>query len=68
MAAISLYDRLGGAKGMARIVDDTFAAHLKNPVVKTRFEIVKDLENVKKMAREFFGAVSGGPETYTART
>ena len=28
MPAISLYDRLGGAKGMARIVDDTFAAHL----------------------------------------
>ena len=58
---------LGGAKGMAQIVDDTFAAHLKNPVVKTRFEIVKDLENVKKMAREFFGAGSGGPETYTGK-
>lgn len=67
MTAISLYERLGGAKGVARIVDDTFAAHLKNPVVKTRFEIVKDLENVKKMAREFFGAGSGGPETYTGK-
>jgi hemoglobin len=67
MAEISLYDRLGGAKGLAQIVEDTFAAHLNNPVVKTRFEIVKDLENVKKMAREFFGAGSGGPETYTGK-
>ena len=54
MAAISLYDRLGGAKGMAQIVDDTFAAHLKNPIVKTRFGIVKDLENVKKNGARIF--------------
>ena len=67
MAAISLYECLGGAKGIAQIVEDTFAAHLKNPVVKTRFEIVKDLEKTKKMVREFFGAGSGGPENYTGK-
>ncbi len=67
MTQVSLYERLGGAKGIAQIVDDTFAIHLKNPVVKTRFDIVKDMENVKKMAREFFGAGSGGTEVYTGK-
>lgn len=67
MAEISLYDRLGGAKGIAQIVDDTMTAHLKNPVIKTRFENIKDVEHAKRMAREFFSAGAGGPETYTGR-
>lgn len=67
MSKTSLYDQLGGAKGIAQIVDDTMAAHLANPVVRTRFENVKDLAHAKKMAREFFGAGSGGPEVYTGK-
>jgi hemoglobin len=67
MAVISLYDRLGGAKGMAQIVDDTIAAHLNNPIVKARFENVKDIGHLKKMACGFFCAGSGGPETYTGK-
>lgn len=63
----TLFERLGGADGIARIVDDIVAAHLSNPVVRTRFENVKDLGHLKKMAREFFGAGSGGPEPYTGR-
>ena len=63
----TLYQRLGGADGIARLVDDVIAAHLVNPIVKTRFENIKDLDNTKKMAREFFGAGSGGPETYTGK-
>ncbi len=39
----SLYQRLGGADGIARLVDDVIAAHLNNPLVKTRFENIKDL-------------------------
>ena len=50
----SLYQRLGGSEGMARLVDDVVAAHLSNPIVKTRFENVKDLDHLKQMAREFF--------------
>ena len=38
----TLYQRLGGAEGMTRLVDDVVAAHLSNPLVKTRFESVKD--------------------------
>lgn len=63
----SLYERLGGASGIARLVDDVMEAHLNNPLVKTRFENAKDLEYSKKMAREFFGAGSGGPENYTGK-
>jgi hemoglobin len=63
----SLYDRLGGAAGIAALVDDVIAAHLVNPIVQTRFQNIKDLEHAKKMAREFFVAGSGGPAPYTGR-
>ncbi|WP_137896848.1 group 1 truncated hemoglobin [Ramlibacter sp. 2FC] len=64
----TLYQRLGGAEGMARLVDDVVAAHLANPVVKTRFENVKDLAHLKRMALEFFSAGSGGPVAYTGKS
>ena len=63
----TLYARLGGAPGIAALVDDVIAAHLINPVVKTRFESIKDMQHAKRMAREFFGAGAGGPEAYTGR-
>ena len=63
----TLYERLGGADGIAKLVDDVMAAHLINPAVKTRFENIKDLDRAKKMAREFFCAGSGGPEPYTGK-
>ena len=63
----SLYERRAGAEGMTRLVDDVVAAHLSNPIVKTRFEKVKDLDHLKQMACEFFCAGSGGPETYTGK-
>jgi hemoglobin len=63
----SLYDRLGGAAGISAIVDDVVANHLANPAVQNRFMAVKDVEHLKKMAREFFCAGSGGPEAYTGR-
>ena len=63
----TLYQRLGEAAGIARLVDDVMAAHLANPVIKTRFENIKDLDRAKRMAREFFCAGSGGPEPYTGK-
>lgn len=65
--SVSLYERLGGEKGIAALVEDTIAAHLANPVVQARFRAIKDLEHAKKMAREFFAAGSGGPGAYTGR-
>lgn len=63
----TLYQRLGGADGIARLVDDVIAAHLDNPLVRPRYENVKDIEALKRVSREFFCAGSGGPETYTGR-
>ena len=63
----TLYQRLGGAEGMARLVDDVVAAHLSNPIVKTRFENAKDLPHLKQMALEFFSAGAGGPVSYTGK-
>jgi hemoglobin len=63
----TLYLRLGGADGIARLVDDVVAAHFSNPIIKTRFENVKDMDRLKKMACGFFCAGSGGPETYTGK-
>ena len=67
MTSTTLYQRLGSAGGIARLVDDVMAAHLVNPLVKTRFENIKDLDRAKKMARDFFCAGAGGPETYTGK-
>ncbi len=63
----SLYERLGGAQGIESIVDDVIARHLANPIIKTRFENIEDLEHAKKMAREFLSAGAGGPVRYTGR-
>lgn len=63
----TLYQRLGEADGIARLVDDVIAAHLENPLVKTRFQNIKDMERTKRMAREFFCAGAGGPQPYTGK-
>ena len=63
----SLYDRLGKTEGIGRIVDDVMAAHLENPIIKTRFEAIEDIDHATKMAAEFFAAGSGGPNPYTGR-
>jgi len=67
MMSKSLYERLGGAQGISRIVDDFVAAHLANPLVQARFQNIKDLEHAKQMAREFFAAGAGGPGKYTGK-
>ena len=63
----SLYERLGGTDGIGRIVDDVMAAHLRNPIIKTRYEAIENLDHATKMAAEFFAAGSGGPDPYSGR-
>ena len=63
----TLYERLGSAEGIAKLVDEVMEAHLSNPIVKTRFENIKDMERAYQMAREFFCAGAGGPQTYTGK-
>ena len=60
-----LCDRLGGEDGITQLVDGMIDAYLNDPVVKTRFENVKNLDHAKRMAVEYFCAGSGGPQTYT---
>ena len=64
----SLYERLGGADGIAVLVDDIVDAHMKNPGIQTRFLPMKDdpekMARAKKHTRQFFGMGSGGPEIY----
>ncbi|WP_226629765.1 group I truncated hemoglobin [Alloyangia pacifica] len=68
----TLYDRLGGKPGIAALVDDVIEAHMKNPVIQARFlpylEMPDRLETAKAHLCDFFGAGSGGPETYTGRS
>ena len=66
MSEESLYVRLGGAEGIAKIVDDVWINHTTNPKIKQRYA-KSDPENVKRLVREFFGAGIGGPETYTGQ-
>ena len=63
----SLYDRLGRFDGISRIVSDVVDAHLANPLVAPRFQAVKDMDRLRRMATEFFCAGCGGPEPYTGR-
>lgn len=68
----TLYERLGGADGISKLVDGIVDEHLKNPVVKTRFlpylETPERLAEIKKHTCDFLGAGSGGPESYMGRS
>ena len=66
MSEENLYVRLGGADGIASIVDDIRLNHTSNPKIQQRYA-ASDGENVKRLVREFFGAGIGGPETYTGQ-
>jgi len=67
----SLYERLGGAKGIAALVDDIVEAHMANPVISARFLPYRSqperLAAVKQHTRNFLGAGTGGPEKYEGR-
>ena len=63
----SLYERLGGAEKVARIAKDIVDAHYENPLIKTRFEVVKDRAMLVKHVHDFIGAGTGGKETYSGR-
>jgi hemoglobin len=72
MTTKSLYERLGGAKGIAALVDGIVEAHMANPVIQARFLPYRDkpdvVERVKKHTCDFLGSGSGGPEKYVGRS
>lgn len=68
----TLYEKLGGAGTIAKMVDEIVEAHLNNPVINARFlpylEQPEHVAVVKQHLCEFLGAGSGGPEQYTGRS
>lgn len=68
----TLYERLGGASGIAKLVDDIVEAHMNNPVIKARFLPYRSdpdtVAKVKQHTCNFLGAGSGGPEQYSGRS
>jgi hemoglobin len=67
----SLFERLGGTAGIARIVDSLIAAHMENPAIRARFVPYLDtperIQAIKAHVCTFLEAGSGGPGTYTGR-
>jgi len=65
--AATLFERLGGKDGIQRLVTDIVDNHYRNPLIRTRFEKVKDRAVLERHSVEFLCAGSGGPQAYTGR-
>jgi len=65
--AATLFERLGGKEGIQRLVTDIVDNHYRNPLIRTRFEKVKDRAALERLSVEFLCAGSGGPQAYSGR-
>ncbi|WP_026713165.1 group I truncated hemoglobin [Flavobacterium daejeonense] len=67
----SLFERLGGLKGIEAIVDDIVELHMNNPNVKSRFLPLKDnpehFAEVRQHLISFLAFGSGGPVEYKGK-
>lgn len=68
----SLYERLGGSRGINELVEDIVDRHMENPTIQARFRpILEDpgkLNVTKQHLCAFLEAGSGGPAEYTGRS
>lgn len=62
----SLYERLGGSKGITAIASDLVDLHINNPRLSPRFAS-SDVVALKNAAATFFIAGSGGPNVYKGK-
>ena len=62
----SLYERLGGTKGITKIASDLTNLHMENPNISARYAN-SDPEAVKKAVSTFFIAGTGGPSNYAGQ-
>jgi len=71
MHTASLYERLGGAPGVAALVDEIVSLHMVNPTICARFRpflaTPDRLAVVKTHLQTFLAAGSGGPDDYRGR-
>ena len=67
---LTLYERLGSATGIDKLVDRIVDLHLQNPLVATRWSQLDEarMAHGRAMAKQFFIAGSGGPGKYTGRS
>lgn len=67
----SLYERLGGEKGISSIINDAVTMHSETPIISARFlpylEQPERLAEIKKHFVAFVSAGTGGPQKYTGR-
>jgi len=62
----SLFERLGGERGIRAIANDLVDLHLANPRIAPRFG-GSDVVGVKEAAATFFITGSGGPDVYRGK-
>ena len=65
--AASLYERLGGSKGITQVASDALDNHIANPRIKSRYADLKNLEAVRQGAANFFISATGGPDVYKGK-
>ncbi len=62
----SLYDRVGGADGVERLIDAFYTEVLADAQLAPFFRDA-EVPKLKAMQREFFAAALDGPSSYTGR-
>jgi hemoglobin len=62
-----LYQQIGGAAGIARLVEIFYAKVLADPEL-SRFFANVEMTKLRRMQGELFSAALGGPQRYSGRT
>lgn len=62
----SLFERLGGIKGITNLANDVIDNHLANKMIATRFAN-SDVLKIKNAAATFFISGTGGPDVYKGK-
>jgi hemoglobin len=63
----TLYERLGGVERITALAKDLVELHYTNPLLKTRFEQIKDRAQFERNVADFICAGTGGPQTYSGK-
>ena len=62
----TIYERIGGEDGIAKLVDGFYDKVVADPELKFYFEHVP-MGRLRTMQREFFAVATGGPILYSGR-
>jgi hemoglobin len=66
MSESTLYERIGGRDGVARIAKDIMGLHAANPILIRRYgHAKKSPEELERLLAEFIGSLAGGSAPYT---